>query len=72
MGMKKIINWQLDTGVAGASLSGQVEVNEGATDAEIEETVKQDMWSRISLSWGGGRPGNRHLLWRFGRSEKAA
>ncbi|MBN9488568.1 MAG: hypothetical protein J0H44_15130 [Alphaproteobacteria bacterium] len=70
--MKKIINWQLDTGVAGASLSGQVEVNEGATDAEIEEAVKQDMWSRISLSWGGGRPGNRHLFWRFGRSEKAA
>ena len=70
--MKKIINWQLDTGVVGASLDGQVEVKEDATDAEIEEAVKQELWSRISLSWGGGRPGSRRLFWRFGRSEKAA
>lgn len=64
--MKQVIHWSLDTGVAGASLGGTVEVEEGTTEAEIEAAVKDDVWRKISMSWSNAKPPRRRMFWRSG------
>jgi hypothetical protein len=48
--MKKI-TWTLDTDKQGGELSGEIEVEDIATTAEIEAAVREDMWDHISLTW---------------------
>ncbi|MBS0220001.1 MAG: hypothetical protein JSR91_04585 [Proteobacteria bacterium] len=64
--MKQVIHWNLDTGVAGASLGGTVEVEEGTTEAEIEAAVKDAVWRKISTSWSNAQPPRRRMFWRSG------
>lgn len=47
----KTIDWHLETGLNGCDLSGSVEVEDTAADAEIEAEVKEDMWNQLSLTW---------------------
>lgn len=46
-----IVKWHLETGIVTGSLNGEVEVEDGATDDEIEAAVREDMWNFLSLSW---------------------
>ena len=47
----KTIRWVLETGFVGCSLEGTFAVNENATEAEIDEAVKEEVFSEISWSW---------------------
>lgn len=45
------IKWHLETGMQGADLTGEIDVDDDTSDAEIEEQVKEDMWNFLSLTW---------------------
>jgi hypothetical protein len=45
------VAWLLETGIVVGDLEGEIEVEVGATDEEIEEAVREDMWNRLSLTW---------------------
>jgi hypothetical protein len=50
MGMKKI-QWYLTIGYPTADRSGEIEVNENATDEEIEEIVCEEANNYIEWGW---------------------
>jgi len=47
----KTIEWLLETSLNGCDLHGSVEVEDAATEDEIETAVREDMWDRLSLTW---------------------
>jgi hypothetical protein len=50
------IKWCLDLGLAGEKHEGELELTDDATDAEIEDEVKEDVWKILSLSWERVKP----------------
>ena len=48
--MKTII-WVLEWNWANDRLTGEIEVEDDASPAEIEEEVRDAMWDRVSLTW---------------------
>lgn len=47
----KTIDWTLEHNTHGCDLNGSVEVEDDATEADIEALVREDMWNLLSLSW---------------------
>ena len=47
----RVIAWEIDTGFAGGIHEGEFEVDDDATDAEIDEMVQQELWNLIEYSW---------------------
>lgn len=47
----RTIKWHLETGMVGADREGEIEVEDSATDDEIEAAVREDMWNGLSLTW---------------------
>ena len=47
----KTISWILNTGYIGCSHEGTFEIDENATEAEIEEAVKEEVFNEISWGW---------------------
>jgi len=47
----RLIKWTLCNGMNGCDLEGEIEVEDGTTDADIESQVREDMWDRLSLTW---------------------
>lgn len=45
------IKWLLETGFAGATHEGEFEIEDNATDEEIEEMAKDDAFQNINWSW---------------------
>lgn len=48
--MKKI-KYEISTGYCGADYRGEFEVEDDATDEEIEEMIEQEVWNYIEYSW---------------------
>jgi hypothetical protein len=48
----RTIYWILGNGLATCDRTGEVEVEDDATDEEIEAAFKEDMWNWLELSWG--------------------
>jgi hypothetical protein len=47
----RTICWKLDVGLAGVDISDEFEVEANATEAEIEEQVREEIWNRVSFFW---------------------
>jgi hypothetical protein len=47
----RTIKWVLDTGFATCRHEGEIEVEDDATDDEIQEAVNDVIWNHLSLSW---------------------
>lgn len=47
----KTIEWHIETGMQGAEWNGEVEIEDDATDEEIEETVRQEVFNIVSWNW---------------------
>lgn len=46
-----IVNWYLEIGMQGCDRSGEVEVDDDATDADIEAAVREEVFNFISWGW---------------------
>jgi hypothetical protein len=46
-----IVKWHLSTGLSGCDREGEVEIEDDATDDDIEDAVREDMWNFLSLTW---------------------
>ncbi len=46
-----IIHYCLETGFAGCDINDEIEMDDNATDEEIEEAVNDAIWNSLSLSW---------------------
>lgn len=46
-----LIKWICERGVANDILRGEIEVDDNATDDEIEEIVREEVFNYISWSW---------------------
>jgi hypothetical protein len=47
----KTIKYEIATGISEGKHVGEFEVEDSATDDEIEELVLQELWNYISYSW---------------------
>lgn len=47
----RTIRWKLDVGYPQVNISGDVDVEDTATDDEVEAEVREAMWNAVSLSW---------------------
>lgn len=47
----KTVHWTLDTGFAGCEQTGEVVVEDDATEEDIRVAVLDDMWNYLNLSW---------------------
>jgi hypothetical protein len=47
----RTIEWHLETSMQGAEWSGEIEVEDGATDAEIDSEVREEVFNIISWGW---------------------
>jgi len=47
----RIIEWKLNTGYAGVTHEGEIEVEDTATDAEIDEEVREQALNCIEWGW---------------------
>lgn len=47
----RTIKWTLDIGLVTCERSGEVEVEDNATDEEIEASVREDVFQYIDWSW---------------------
>lgn len=45
------VQWHLETGMQGGDMSGEVHVDDDASDEDIEQAVREDMWNYLSLTW---------------------
>lgn len=52
----KTITWHLETGMCGCDLEGEIEVEDAATDEDIDAEVRQDMSNYLSLTWSVKSP----------------
>lgn len=48
--MRKI-KWLVETGFAGCEHAGEFEVDDDATEEEIDDMVRDEMFNHISWSW---------------------
>lgn len=48
--MRKI-KWTLDVGFVGCVHEGEIEVEDDATEDDIEEEVKEEAYNFLNLSW---------------------
>jgi hypothetical protein len=46
-----IIKWNLDTGVVGCDRSDEIEMEDDATDDEIEAAVREEVFNYIEWGW---------------------
>lgn len=46
-----LIKWALETGFAGGIHEGEIEVDDNASDEEIEELVRNEAFNEIDWSW---------------------
>lgn len=47
----RTIKWTIDTGFVGARHKGSFEVEDDATDEEIDEMIREEVWNCIEFSW---------------------
>jgi len=47
----KIIEWHLEASMQGAEWSGEIEVEDNATVAEIDADVREEVFNIISWGW---------------------
>jgi len=47
----RTIEWKLCTGYVGATHEGSFEVEDDATDKEIDDMVQEEVWSHIEINW---------------------
>lgn len=45
------VPWTLETGKCGCDLVGEIEIEDDASDDEIDTAVREDMWDTLSLTW---------------------
>lgn len=51
----RTIKWFLETSMVGADWSGEIEVEDDATEAEIDAMVREEVHNIISWSWTEGK-----------------
>jgi hypothetical protein len=49
--MMRTIVWNLETSMQGANWDGEIEVEDDATDQEIDEMVREEVFNIISWGW---------------------
>lgn len=47
----KTIKWRCETGFAGCVHTGEVEVDDNASEAEIDDYVREEIFNLIEWSW---------------------
>lgn len=47
----KTIEWHLETGMQGGDYDGEIEVEDTATDAEIDAMVREEVFNIVSWGW---------------------
>lgn len=47
----KTIKWHIETGLQGAEWSGEFEIEEEATEAEIDVLVREEVGNIITWTW---------------------
>lgn len=47
----RTIEWNLETGLQGADWSGEIEVEDNATDEQIDAMVREEVFNIISWGW---------------------
>jgi hypothetical protein len=47
----RIIEWNLETSMQGADWSGEIEVDDDATDTQIDELVREEVFNIVSWGW---------------------
>lgn len=47
----RIIDWNLETSQQGADWSGTLQVEDNATDAEIDAEVREEVFNIVSWGW---------------------
>lgn len=47
----RTIEWHIETGIQGADRSGTVEVDDDATEADIDAIVREEVFNFISWNW---------------------
>lgn len=47
----KTVEWHVETSMQGADWSGEIEVEDNATDAAIEEEVREEVFNIVSWGW---------------------
>lgn len=52
----KIVEWNLETSQRGAEWSGEIEVDDDATDAEIDSIVREEVFNIVSWGWSFKEP----------------
>lgn len=46
-----LIEWSVETGFAGETYKGEIEVDDNATDEEIDELVREEVFNVIEWGW---------------------
>lgn len=49
--MKRRIEWSLETNMQGADWQGAFDVEDNATDEEINELVREEVFNIVSWGW---------------------
>lgn len=52
----RIIEWHLEMSKHGCESSGEIEVDDDATDEQIEAEVREEVYSFVSWGWGEKEP----------------
>ena len=47
----RIIKWHFETGMQGSRQSGEIEVDDDATDEQIEDAVREEVFNIVSWGW---------------------
>lgn len=47
----KTVEWHIETGMQGADWDGEVEVDDTATEEEIDAIVREEVFNIVSWSW---------------------
>ena len=47
----RVIEWNIETSLQGADWSGEVEVEDNATDEEIDAIVREEVFNIVSWGW---------------------
>jgi hypothetical protein len=51
----RIIKWWLETGKQGGAESGEIEVEDNATEKEIDLLVREEVFNIVSWGWSDER-----------------
>lgn len=47
----RTIKWCLESCLNGCDLEDEIQVEDDATEEDIDTLVREDMWNRVSLTW---------------------